>query len=65
MYYFNMAIQPLKTPTHKLYRALHNKLYIGLILQYNQRYNKTNWLDNIKYTKSAHNTYTSKIINIK
>ena len=45
-----------------LYNTLHNNLYSGQIFQYNQEYNKTNLLYNIKYTQSEHNTYTLKKI---
>ena len=43
-----------------LYNTLHNNLYSRLIFQYNQEYNKTNFLHNNKYTQSEHNTYTLK-----
>ena len=38
----------------------HNILYSRLIFQYNQEYNKINFLDNNKYTQSEHNTHTLK-----
>ena len=41
-----------------LYNTLHNNLYSRLIFQYNQEYNKTNLLHNIKYTQSEHDAYT-------
>ena len=47
-----------------LYNTLHNNLYSRLIFQYNQEYNKTNLLHNIKYTQSEHNAYTFKKINL-
>ena len=43
-----------------LHNTLHNHLYSRLIFQYNQEYNKTNLLHNIKYTQSEHNAYTLK-----
>ena len=47
------------TDTHNmLYNTLRNNLCSGLIFQYNQEFNKTILLHNIKYTQSEHNTYT-------
>ena len=51
-----------------LYKTLHNNLCCGLIFQYNQEFNKTILLHNIKYTQSEHNTYTliySKLVQNK
>ena len=48
-----------------LHNMLHNIIYSRLIFQYNQEYNKTNLLHNIKYTQSEHNTYTLKFIQSK
>ena len=45
-----------------LYNTLHNNF---IIFQYNQNYNKTNMLHNVKYTQSEYNTYTLKKINLK
>ena len=45
------------------YNTSHNNLNSRLIFQYNQEYNKTNLLHNIKYTQSEHNTYTLKLHN--
>ena len=62
MYYYNMAIWFLRTPTQ--YVKYHTTQQF-MIFQYNQEYNKTNLSHNIKYTQSEHNTYTYKKINLK
>ena len=43
-----------------LFNTLQNNLYSRLMFQYNQKYNKTNFLHNIKYTQSEPNTHTLK-----
>ena len=63
MIYRYIADYVLQHQGYIVLKDTHTKCYLTrygtsrLIIQYNQEYNKTNLLHNIKYTQSEHKTY--------